>query len=93
MTPIPDAEPLGGHSGDGDLDNLLNEHFAGRVVRKDLTKLLKEGENPPLTGPPIRRSAEPHSPRSRRLKVRSPIGPSRRMMPRTSPLTADSTSG
>ena len=26
-----------------DLDQLLNEHFAGRVVRKDLTKLIKEG--------------------------------------------------
>ena len=26
-----------------DLDALLNQHFAGRVVRKDLTKQLKEG--------------------------------------------------
>lgn len=24
------------------IDELLNEHFAGRVVRKDLTKLVKE---------------------------------------------------
>lgn len=28
---------------DKELDQLLNEHFAGRVVRKDLTKLIKEG--------------------------------------------------
>lgn len=27
------------------LDDLLNQHFAGRVVRKDLTKLIKEGAN------------------------------------------------
>ena len=31
-----------------DLDDLLNEHFGGRVVRKDLTKLLKEGANVPV---------------------------------------------
>lgn len=31
-----------------DLDQLLNEHFAGRVVRKDLTKLIKEGANVPV---------------------------------------------
>ena len=30
------------------LDDLLNEHFAGRVVRKDLTKLVKEGANVPI---------------------------------------------
>lgn len=30
------------------LDNLLNKHFAGRVVRKDLTKLIKEGANVPV---------------------------------------------
>jgi len=30
------------------IDDLLNEHFAGRVVRKDLTKLLKEGANVPV---------------------------------------------
>lgn len=30
------------------LDTLLNEHFAGRVVRKDLTKLVKEGANVPV---------------------------------------------
>lgn len=29
-------------------DALLNEHFAGRVVRKDLTKLVKEGANVPV---------------------------------------------
>lgn len=27
---------------DQTLDQLLNQHFAGRVVRKDLTKLIKE---------------------------------------------------
>lgn len=31
-----------------DLDDLLNENFAGRVVRKDLTKLIKEGANVPV---------------------------------------------
>ena len=31
-----------------DLDQLLNEHFAGKVVRKDLTKLVKEGANVPV---------------------------------------------
>ena len=30
------------------LDDLLNRHFAGRVVRKDLTKLVKEGANVPV---------------------------------------------
>ena len=30
------------------LNALLNEHFAGRVVRKDLTKLIKEGANVPI---------------------------------------------
>lgn len=31
-----------------DLDELLNEHFAGKIVRKDLTKLVKEGANVPV---------------------------------------------
>lgn len=31
-----------------DLDKNLNEAFAGRVVRKDLTKLIKEGANVPV---------------------------------------------
>ena len=31
-----------------DLDKLLNQHFGGRVVRKDLTKLIKEGANVPV---------------------------------------------
>lgn len=31
-----------------DIDKLLNTHFAGRVVRKDLTKLIKEGANVPV---------------------------------------------
>ena len=30
------------------IDELLKENFAGRVVRKDLTKLLKEGVNVPV---------------------------------------------
>ena len=33
---------------DPSLDHLLNQHFAGKVVRKDLTKLLKEGANVPV---------------------------------------------
>ena len=33
---------------DKDLDDLLNRHFAGKVVRKDLTKLVKEGANVPV---------------------------------------------
>ena len=33
---------------DGGLDELLNRHFAGKVVRKDLTKLIKEGANVPV---------------------------------------------
>lgn len=31
-----------------ELDNLLNKHFAGKVVRKDLTKKIKEGANVPV---------------------------------------------
>jgi predicted ATP-dependent Lon-type protease len=33
---------------DGGIDELLNRHFAGKVVRKDLTKLIKEGANVPV---------------------------------------------
>ncbi len=33
---------------DTGLDDLLNQHFAGQVVRKDLTKLVKEGANVPV---------------------------------------------
>lgn len=33
---------------DTSLDDLLHRHFAGRVVRKDLTKLVKEGANVPV---------------------------------------------
>src|SRR5947209_16916153 len=37
------------HNGsNGSLDDLLNRHFASRVVRKDLTKLVKEGANVPV---------------------------------------------
>jgi len=32
----------------GDLDALLNQHLAGKIVRKDLTKLVKEGANVPV---------------------------------------------
>jgi ATP-dependent Lon protease len=32
----------------GDLDELLNQHFVGKIVRKDLTKLVKEGANVPV---------------------------------------------
>ncbi|WP_207389835.1 anti-phage BREX system Lon protease BrxL [Aquitalea sp. USM4] len=31
-----------------DLDTLLNQQFAGKVVRKDLTKMIKEGANVPV---------------------------------------------
>src|SRR3984957_8985877 len=33
---------------DNGLDDLLNRHFPGKVVRKDLTKLVKEGANVPV---------------------------------------------
>src|SRR3954453_20728844 len=33
---------------DTGLDDLLNANFAGKVVRKDLTKLVKEGANVPV---------------------------------------------
>jgi ATP-dependent Lon protease len=33
---------------DTSLDDLLNRHFAGKAVRKDLTKLVKEGANVPV---------------------------------------------
>jgi ATP-dependent Lon protease len=33
---------------DSGLDDLLNQHFPGKVVRKDLTKLVKEGANVPV---------------------------------------------
>src|SRR5258707_1594222 len=33
---------------DTELDDLLNRHFPGKVVRKDLTKLVKEGANVPV---------------------------------------------
>jgi ATP-dependent Lon protease len=35
-------------SQDTSLDTLLCTHFAGKVVRKDLTKLIKEGANVPV---------------------------------------------
>ena len=36
------------NTNDSSLDDLLNQHFAGKVVRKDLTKLVKEGANVPV---------------------------------------------
>lgn len=33
---------------DTSVDDLLNKHFTGKVVRKDLTKLVKEGANVPI---------------------------------------------
>lgn len=36
------------HSNGASLDELLNRHFAGKVVRKDLTKFVKEGANVPV---------------------------------------------
>ena len=36
------------HTNGASLDELLNRHFAGKVVRKDLTKLVKEGANVPV---------------------------------------------
>src|SRR5258706_10992450 len=33
---------------DSGLDDLLNRNFPGKVVRKDLTKLIKEGANVPV---------------------------------------------
>lgn len=33
---------------DNNIDDLLNAHFTGKVVRKDLTKLVKEGANVPV---------------------------------------------
>lgn len=48
-TPITAAVTLNTNSTlDGGLDRLLNQHFAGKVVRKDLTKLIKEGANVPV---------------------------------------------
>src|ERR1019366_3687266 len=41
MTSEPNAPDAG-------LDDLLNRHFPGKVVRKDLTKLVKEGANVPV---------------------------------------------
>jgi ATP-dependent Lon protease len=43
MTSEARTNPLGRN-----LDELLNDAFAGKVVRKDLTKLLKEGANVPV---------------------------------------------
>lgn len=36
------------NTADTELDNLLNRNFPGKVVRKDLTKLVKEGANVPV---------------------------------------------
>lgn len=42
------AEPLAEMDVNHSLDDLLNAQFAGKVVRKDLTKLIKEGANVPV---------------------------------------------
>jgi ATP-dependent Lon protease len=41
-----DSDPRDLHC--GDLDALLNEHFGGKIVRKDLTKLAREAANVPI---------------------------------------------
>ena len=41
------SEPIAVQVGPS-LDDLLNQHFAGKVVRKDLTKMVKEGANVPV---------------------------------------------
>ncbi|WP_236748532.1 protease Lon-related BREX system protein BrxL [Acidovorax carolinensis] len=46
-TAAPPSEALESAAG-ASLDDLLNTHFAGKVVRKDLTKLIKEGANVPV---------------------------------------------
>lgn len=46
-TAAPPSEALESTVG-ASLDDLLNTHFAGKVVRKDLTKLIKEGANVPV---------------------------------------------
>ena len=43
MTSTSDSNPLS-----ADIDDLLNQYFAGKVVRKDLTKQIKEGANVPV---------------------------------------------
>lgn len=45
---MPEIETAQENALDSGLDKLLNERFAGRVVRKDLTKLIKEGANVPV---------------------------------------------
>lgn len=54
-TEFPEASEVGMSASNGnlvaqrpDLDSLLNRYFAGKVVRKDLTKLIKEGANVPV---------------------------------------------
>ena len=48
MQSLPPVETLTEDLTQGSLDTLLNTHFAGKVVRKDLTKLIKEGANVPV---------------------------------------------
>ncbi|MFA1804049.1 BREX system Lon protease-like protein BrxL, partial [Xanthomonas campestris pv. campestris] len=42
------TQPTAAEPAAPDLDQLLNRHFSGKVVRKDLTKLIKEGANVPV---------------------------------------------
>ena len=42
------SDPIHELFAEDDLNGLLNRHFAGKIVRKDLTKLVKEGANVPV---------------------------------------------
>jgi ATP-dependent Lon protease len=42
------SDPLDDLFAEDDLNGMLNRHFAGKIVRKDLTKLVKEGANVPV---------------------------------------------
>ena len=48
MTLISDNLESDNNLPEANIDDLLNDHFAGKVVRKDLTKLVKEGANVPV---------------------------------------------
>ena len=64
-----------------ELDDLLNRHFPGKVVRKDLTKLVKEGANVPVYVLEYLLVSAP----SRRFWQRTTSGPTkpRRLNPRS----------
>ncbi len=48
LTKLPTQDDEISQLAEQDLDALLNRHFKGKVVRKDLTKQLKEGANVPV---------------------------------------------